>query len=128
MAKQTQEQLNALFAPSSENGLPQEVMGELESILRLHSIPPQELFYKWESYSIKMGLQETKMDLDAAIALKKDINDALERELRTKAQMRSADKRAGATARNFSNSADVFGMLVFVKWDSIMLGLLIFML
>jgi DNA polymerase alpha subunit B len=109
MADSTVEELNVLFAvPGTE--LEPDVLTELQSIMRLHSIPPQELFYKWESYSIKMGSDELKLNIDSARALKKDVQDGLEREIRGKAHVRSADKRGGATPRNVSNNGDVFGM------------------
>jgi DNA polymerase alpha subunit B len=102
------EELNALFAaPGTE--LEPDVSTELQSIMRLHSIPPQELFYKWESYSIKMGSDDLKLNIDSARALKKDVQDGLEREIRSKAHVRSADKRGG-TPRNVSSNGDVFGM------------------
>jgi DNA polymerase alpha subunit B len=109
MADSTIEELNVLFAvPGTE--LEPDVLTELQSIMRLHSIPPQELFYKWESYSIKMGSDELKLNIDSARALKKDVQDGLEREIRGKVHVRSTDKRGGATPRNVSNNGDVFGM------------------
>jgi DNA polymerase alpha subunit B len=109
MADSKVEELNVLFAgPGTELEL--DVLTELQSIMRLHLIPPQELFYKWESYSIKMGSDELKLNIDSARALKKDVQDGLEREIRGKAHVRSADKRGGATPRNVSNNGDVFGM------------------
>jgi DNA polymerase alpha subunit B len=109
MADSTVEELNTLFAvPGTE--LEPDVLTELQSIMRLHSIPPQELFYKWESYSIKMGSDDMKLDINSARALKKDVQDGLERETRGKAHVRSAEKRGGATPRNVSNTGDVFGM------------------
>lgn len=108
----TIEELNALFAPPPSTELPPDILGELQSIIRLHSIPPQELFYKWESYSIKMGSDETKLDLNTARAFKKDVQETLERETRSKAHVRSADKRSGAggTPRNAGSNEDVYGM------------------
>jgi DNA polymerase alpha subunit B len=104
-------ELNALFAtPGIE--LEPEVVAELQSIMHLHSIPPQELFYKWESYSIKMGSDDVKLNIDTAKALKKDVQDGLEREIRNKAHVRSADKRGGGTPRNVSNATGVFDMYV----------------
>jgi hypothetical protein len=110
----TVEELNSLFAPSSSNGLPPDVLGELQSMLRLHSIAAQELFYKWESYSLKMGSEDTKLTLDTVRAFKKDVQDALERESRGKSHIRSADKRngVGATPRAVTSNSDVFGMCV----------------
>lgn len=104
--------LNKQFAHHHAS-LPPDVMGELESILRIHSISPQELFYKWESYSMKMGGEDVKMDLKNARELKKDIQDALERDMRTKSQTRGSERKTiGATPRATTKAgADVFGML-----------------
>ncbi|KAK8242083.1 DNA polymerase alpha 70 kDa subunit [Phyllosticta capitalensis] len=104
----TTAELNELFAsPTTE--LSPDVLGELQSLLRLYSISPQELFYKWESYSIKMG-PDTSLTLKTARDFKKDIQDALERENRAKAAHAKADKKtAGPAPRAGANTADVFG-------------------
>ncbi|EOD45196.1 putative dna polymerase alpha primase associated subunit protein [Neofusicoccum parvum UCRNP2] len=103
-------ELNELFG-SPNAALPQEVLLELQSLLRLHSISPQELFYKWESYSIKMG-SETALTLKTVRDFKKDIQDALERETRAKAAHTSTNKRTAAPAgRAGASNADVFGVL-----------------
>lgn len=84
-------------------------------MLRLHSISPQELSYKWESYTMKMGSEQTKLDLATARAFKTDIQESLEREARAKAHVRSADRRGGgaiATPRNATKGADAFDMCV----------------
>ena len=116
MEEDRQEQLVELFAPQPDAELAPDVMGELQSMLRLHSIAPQELFYKWESYSLKMGADETRLDLNTARAFKTDLFESLERENRSKVHTRpGTDKRtaAGATPRNaVKNSGDVFGMYV----------------
>jgi DNA polymerase alpha subunit B len=112
----TTEELNALFAPSSSSGLPADVLGELQSMLRLHSISAQELFYKWESYSLKMGPDDTMLNLETVRAFKKDVQDALERESKGKSHVRGGtDKRngVGATPRAVTTNGDVFGMYGF---------------
>jgi DNA polymerase alpha subunit B len=48
-------ELNEFFAGSFPDGIPKDVLAELQSMLRVHSITAEELFYKWESYSMKMG-------------------------------------------------------------------------
>lgn len=102
--------LNEHFASAGAE-LTQDVSGELQSILRLHSITAQELFYKWESYSLKMGADNVTMDLKTARDFKKDLQEVLERETRAKFA-RSADKRAvGATPRNQRSGNDVFDMM-----------------
>ena len=105
------EQLNGFFAIPPVTELPPDIMGELQSILRLHSISPQELWYKWESYTMKMGSEQTNLDLATARAFKTDIQEMLEREARGKAHVRSVDKRAAfATPRNMGKVGDVFDM------------------
>ena len=106
-----EQELNGLFQMPGESQLPPDVLGELQSTLRLHSMSPQELFYKWESYCIKMGSAETKLNLDTARAFKKDIQEVLDRETRGKTHMRGSEKRTvHATPRAVANTDDVFGM------------------
>lgn len=103
-------ELNELFAGSAPDGLPKDVLAELQSILRVHSISPQELFYKWESYCLKMGAEETKLNVDSARSLKHDVQESLERESRSRAG-RQTEKRCAATATpRAAGATDVFGM------------------
>jgi DNA polymerase alpha subunit B len=104
------EDLSSYFLSSSDHGLPPDILGELESILRLHSISPQELFYKWESYSMKMGSEETKLDLDTVRMFKKDVQDGLERESRGKHAVRVDRRSAVAATPRGAVTGDVFGM------------------
>ncbi len=67
----TKKELNDLFTIPLVTDLTPNVLGELQSILRIHSISPQELSYKWESYTMKMGTEQTKLDLTTARAFKK---------------------------------------------------------
>ena len=105
-------ELNELFAGSAPDGLPKDVLAELQSVLRVHSISPQELFYKWESYCLKMGAEETRLTLDTARSLKHDIQESLERETRSRAG-RQMEKRNAVTATpRARGSTDVFRMSV----------------
>ena len=107
----TKAELNELFAIPPVTELTPDVLAELQSILRLHSISPQELSYKWESYCMKMGSEQTKLDLETTRAFKKDLQEMLEREARGKAHVRSVDKRgAYSTPRSTGKGDDVFGM------------------
>lgn len=103
-------ELNELFVASYPDGLPKDVLTELQSILRVHSITAEELFYKWESYSIKMG-EDVRLNLDTVRAFKQDVQEALERESRGRAG-RQTEKRAAVTAtpRAATAGADMFGM------------------
>ncbi|KAK2875087.1 hypothetical protein FQN49_001806, partial [Arthroderma sp. PD_2] len=87
------DQLNELFGGPFPDGLPKDVLGELLSILQLHAIEPQELFYKWESYCLKMVGEETVLNLDSVRSFKRGLQDSIERESRAKTQMRGAEKR-----------------------------------
>jgi DNA polymerase alpha subunit B len=85
-----------------------DVLAELQSIIRIHSIDVQEIWFKWEAYSMKMGAEDLKMTIETARALKEDIREGLERENRK--QHLQSNKRGGATPRNVSSNGDVFGM------------------
>lgn len=106
----TTAELNELFASSAPDGLPKDVLSELQSILRVQSISPQELFFKWESYCLKMGAEETKLNLDTVRLFKRDVQESLERESRGRAG-RQAEKRSAVTATPRAGmTSDMFGM------------------
>jgi len=107
MAATLNENLNALFVPAAD-GLQPDILGVLESILRLYSITPQELFYKWESYCLKMGSEETNLDLATARMFQKDVQDNLERSNEGK---RSERKPAVSATPRVASKGDVYGML-----------------
>lgn len=132
MADDIKSQLTTLFArPSSSSSdtltLPADVLTELQSMLRLHAISPQELSYKWESFAIKMGMEQSALDIGTARAFKRDFQEMLEREARGKTTgggMRSGggggEKKgkggALATPRGKGkNSADVFGNMYVLR-------------
>ncbi|KAF2486215.1 DNA polymerase alpha subunit B N-terminal-domain-containing protein [Neohortaea acidophila] len=106
--------INELFASPGAT-LPQDVTNELLTTMRLHSLSAQELFYKWESYVIKMGVDNTNMDYKTVKDFRKDLQDALDRESRAKAHvMQSASKRTAHTPRAAAvavNADDIYGML-----------------
>lgn len=89
--------------------LPSDVLSELQNIQQLHGIDAQELFYKWESYSMKMGAEETKLDLKTARDFKRDLQELLEAESRSK---RQTDKRSVNATPRAAPTGDVFGMYV----------------
>ncbi|RMZ75916.1 hypothetical protein DV738_g5230, partial [Chaetothyriales sp. CBS 135597] len=105
------ENFNALFSPTG-NGVSPDVLGVLESIQRLFSLPPQEIFYKWESYCLKMGAEETKLDLDTVRMFQKDLQHNFEREAQAKQSARGSEKKIAVSATpRPTASGDVFGML-----------------
>jgi DNA polymerase alpha subunit B len=65
----------------------QEVLDELQAMLRVYDIDAQELFFKWESYSLKMGPDDVKLDFDTVQNFKKDVQEQLEKELKGKAKL-----------------------------------------
>lgn len=109
MAESADHQLQELFSSSNPN-LEPDVLTELTSIMRLHQIDPQELWFKWESYSMKMGADDMKLNIDTVRGLKQDVQDGLERESRSKAQSLNTTRRGAATPRNVTNTSDVYGV------------------
>ena len=103
-------ELNELFTIPPVIELPPDVSGELQSILRLHSMTPQDLHFNWEAYTLKMGTEQTKLDLNTARAFKKDLQEDLERKSRGKAHVRSVDKRGAYATPRAGRADDVFGM------------------
>jgi DNA polymerase alpha subunit B len=96
------------YCDTKDAALPTDVLAELQSMLRLYSISPEELDFKWQAYSIKMG-GEDKMDLKSARDFKKTIQDTLERDSRGKAQQRNDGKRNQPTPR--AKGSDMYDML-----------------
>jgi len=102
-------ELNERFAAPNVQLQP-EIQTELQSILRIHSLPVEELSYKWESYCMKMGA-ETKLDLKTTRDFKKDLQEILEREVRSKAAKSTEKRTVGATPRAGGNvGGDAFDM------------------
>lgn len=101
-------ELTDRFAPPNSE-LKLEILSELQSILRLHNISPEELSYKWESYCMKMGAEETQMDLKTTRDFKKDLLETVERESRAKAAKINDKRTVNATPRAGMGN-DVFGM------------------
>lgn len=109
MTEISNEEIQERFASAAGADLEADVFAELRSIMILHSIDVQELWYKWESYSMKMGSDDMKLNIDTARALKKDVQDGLERESR-KAHLQTNKRAGGATPRNISSKGDMLGM------------------
>ncbi|RDL39417.1 DNA polymerase alpha subunit B [Venustampulla echinocandica] len=110
MADVDTQELQMRFSSAAGRSLEADVLSEMQSIMRLHSIDVEELWYKWESYSMKMGSDDMKLNIETARNLKQDIQDGLERENRSKAHVQT-NKRGGATPRNVISNGDVFGIL-----------------
>ncbi|KAF3908547.1 hypothetical protein ABW21_db0207155 [Orbilia brochopaga] len=89
--------------------LPDEVMVELQTMLQLYSIDADELFFKWESYCLKMG-EDVKLDMKNIFAFKKDVQQEFETEMRSKARP-GQGSAARPTPRAVKNPGDMFNML-----------------
>lgn len=112
MAEAEIQELNERFATGDQQ-LDHNVVVELQSIMRLHSLSVQDLFFKWESYCIKMDMDEMKLSVETLAALKQDLLDQLERNNRSHQVHIKTEKRTGSTPRTaVKNSGDVFGMCV----------------
>ncbi|KAF7554043.1 hypothetical protein G7046_g6930 [Stylonectria norvegica] len=98
--------LQARFSPNKP--LEPDLLAELQSILRLHDLSPEDLFFKWESYCIKLDLDTHALSLQAVRNLKQDIQDALENSHR-QAHVKT-ERRVHATPRG-ARGGDVYGML-----------------
>lgn len=104
-------ELSKLFAQPNKD-LPEDVSAELQSVMRLLSLSEQELFYKWEAYSMKLGAENTDLNYKTVRDFKKDLQDALERESRGKAQIHSTKKTVNNTPRP-APTGDVYGVYVY---------------
>jgi DNA polymerase alpha subunit B len=97
------------ITPSDEGS---SVLRELQSIIHIHDISPEDLSYKWDSYCMKMGAQDTQLSLKTVREFKKDLQENLERESRAKLHTKQADRKPGmATPRAGFGGMDVLGIL-----------------
>ncbi|KAM0546721.1 hypothetical protein ACHAPJ_010758 [Fusarium lateritium] len=99
--------LQTRFSPHKP--LEPDVLSELESIMRLHGLSAEDLFFKWESYCIKLDLDAQALTLEALRNLKQSIQDELENSHR-KVQVK-AERKVASTPRGVAKGGDVFGML-----------------
>lgn len=97
------------YCDTKDHEVPSDVLTELQLMLRLYSISPEELDFKWQAYSMKIGGEENRLDLKMARDFKKNIQDALERESRGKAQQRHDAKKVAPTPRP-AKGADMYDM------------------
>ncbi|TRX88126.1 hypothetical protein FHL15_010972 [Xylaria flabelliformis] len=112
MAEADIRELNERFG-TGDKPLEHNVLVELQNIMELHSLSPQDLFFKWESYCIKMDVDEMKLSVETLGALKQDLLDTLERNNRShQVQIKTEKRTSAATPRaTTKNGGDVFGML-----------------
>ncbi|KAK2002694.1 DNA polymerase alpha/epsilon subunit B [Colletotrichum falcatum] len=101
-------ELKELFT-TGEKDIEPDVLSELQSVMRLHELSPEDLFYKWESFCIKMDMDAMNPDIVHVRNFKKDIQDALEKSNRLQTHIKT-EKRSHGTPRA-GRGGDVFGML-----------------
>ncbi|KAK0739318.1 DNA polymerase alpha subunit B N-terminal-domain-containing protein [Apiosordaria backusii] len=103
-------ELNEQFG-SGNKELEADVVAELRSIMRLHQLSVEDLFFKWESYCIKMDIDAAQTSIDTLRHFKQDLHDTLERNSRSHVKIKT-EKGISATPRAPRVSGgDVFGML-----------------
>ncbi|KAF8421092.1 DNA polymerase alpha subunit B N-terminal-domain-containing protein [Tirmania nivea] len=84
--------LAELFGPAP---LPPAATDELQSMLRLYKLTPEELFFKWESYSLKLNYDaDINISVDLVRDFKRDVQQMLEAEVRGKRAAGGAGPRA----------------------------------
>jgi DNA polymerase alpha subunit B len=110
MAGAETSEISDLFS-SGNKDLEPDVFTELQSIMRLHQLSAEDIFYKWESYCIKMDMDASSLNIETVRAFKQDIQDALEKTNRLQTHIKQ-EKKSGATPRNVARTGDVFGMCV----------------
>ena len=127
--------LNERFA-AGDDQLEPDIVYQLQSIMNMHGLSVQELFYKWEAYCIKFDVQESvqaALTIDRLRAFKQDLQDSLERrnqehkqasanvigglhvsgghkKIKTEPRAGFGGGGGGGTPRN-AGKADVFGLL-----------------
>ena len=94
--------------------LPSIAVEELKSMLRLYDITPEELFFKWESYCIRLGYDsDVKISVEHVTDFKRDVQKMLEAEVRGKRGVGGGGKAAGTRvikAEMVEGGVDVLGL------------------
>lgn len=107
MSESTVAELNERFG-SGNKDLERDVVVEMQSIMRLHDLSPEDLYFKWESYCIKLDMEAAQPSFERMRDFKQGLQNDLEKSTRTQVHSKP-EKRMGATPRA-SKGADVFGM------------------
>ncbi|OAA74082.1 DNA polymerase alpha/primase associated subunit [Cordyceps fumosorosea ARSEF 2679] len=111
-------ELQRLF--SASRAVEPDVAAELESMMRLHEVSAEDLFYKWESYCMKLDLDAGEaLTLANVRNLKQSMMDELAKAAATPAtdmaSKHKAERRATGTPRAAANGGggggDMYGML-----------------
>ncbi|KKA26137.1 hypothetical protein TD95_004879 [Thielaviopsis punctulata] len=103
----------ASFFPGAEQ-YDADIIAELASIRRMHDLSVEDMYYKWESYCIKMERESADVSLAAVRMFKQDVQNALEKSMRLQSSAAAVKRSAAPQSRAPRVSAaagDVFGML-----------------
>ena len=103
-------EINERFGAGKE--LNEDVVLELQSIAKIHGLSVEDMFWKWESYCMKLDKPDMKVNMTTTRAFKQDLQDALERRIRSHPFHTKTEKKVTATPRAAAMGGDVFGMLV----------------
>lgn len=108
-----QTELKDRFSPNQP--LEEDIAAELESIMRIYNISAEDLFFKWDSYCLKLDIDAlTALTLKNVRNLKQNLLDELEKTQRNvhvkKERNAAATPRPKAGLMN-KGSSDVYGMV-----------------
>ncbi|KAG6033124.1 hypothetical protein E4U41_006996, partial [Claviceps citrina] len=105
-----QTDIESRFSPNG--ALEQDVLYEIQSILRLHDLSVDDLFFKWDAYCIRMDLDaQLALSLQNIRHLKQSIQDELEKKSHRATQARGSERKVNAAPKGGVSAGDVFGML-----------------
>lgn len=105
----SEDEIKSFFSPNKP--LEPDVLSELQSTMRLHGLSAEDLFFKWESRCIKMGLETEALSLAEVRNLKQGIQDTLEKSNQRHQVQVKTERRVQQTPRAGGGGGDVFGML-----------------
>lgn len=103
-------ELNEQFG-SGNKELEADVVAELRSIMRLHQLSVEDLFFKWESYCIKMDIDAAQTALETLRHFKQDLHDTLERNSWSHVKIKTEKGISSTPRAPRVSGGDVFGML-----------------
>jgi DNA polymerase alpha subunit B len=96
--------LTSRFGP-----LEPDVLSELRSMMHLHDLSAEDVFWKWEAFSIKMDIDVGQVTLSAVRNLKANLREELEKRA-SKGREIKTERKIGGTPRG-GGVGDVYGVL-----------------
>ena len=74
--------LELFITADASRPLEPDVLAELSSIARMHSLSAEDMYFKWDSYCIRREVDATEVTMAMVRAFKQDLQDALEKRAR----------------------------------------------